>query len=353
MWGCSNEKRRFHFPRHRGAVPGTRHGDRGTTARAEIAVGGASLLSAATQACRFSSTACSLPSGRAATSRAADYNGLVKKYCVGCHNDRNKDRAGSLSLASFDIAKAGEDADVAERMIRKLQAGMMPPPGMPRPDPAVYQGFIRALESDGRRARGGESESRRPHVPAPESRRVRARDPGAARPRRRRRRVAAARHDERELRQHRRRAGAVADAARVVSERGGRHQPHGGRRSNAPAIDHTYTNPSYVSQHPWDHVEGAPYGTRGGMVVDHVFPADGEYAFEVTFNARRQRALRGRRHLDRRRARRAARVRERASSAAPTAAARRRCRPSRSSSRPASTRSRPRSSGASTARTKI
>jgi hypothetical protein len=33
----------------------------------------------------------------------------------------------------------------------------------------------------------------------------------------------------------------------------------------AVTIDHTYTNPSYVSQHPWDHVEGAPYGTRGGM----------------------------------------------------------------------------------------
>ena len=39
-----------------------------------------------------------------------------------------------------------------------------------------------------------------------------------------------------------------------------------------------------MSQHPWDRVPGAPYGTRGGMVVDHVFPADGEYVFEVTLN---------------------------------------------------------------------
>src|SRR6186997_977398 len=80
-------------------------------------------------------------------SASADYNGLVKKYCVGCHNDRNKDRAGSLTLASFDIAKAGKEADVAERIIRKLQASMMPPPGMPRPEPAVYQGFIHSLEN--------------------------------------------------------------------------------------------------------------------------------------------------------------------------------------------------------------
>ena len=43
----------------------------------------------------------------------------------------------------------------------------------------------------------------------------------------------------------------------------------------------TYANTSYASQHPWDHVEGAPFGTRGGLVVRHVFPADGEYVFEV------------------------------------------------------------------------
>ncbi len=80
---------------------------------------------------------------------------------------------------------------------------------------------------------------------------------------------------------------------------------------NAPSIDKTYTNQTYVSQHPWDHVEGAPYGTRGGMVVDHVFPADGEYALRSDVHQRRQLALRGRRHLDRRPARGAARLRER------------------------------------------
>jgi hypothetical protein len=53
----------------------------------------------------------------------------------------------------------------------------------------------------------------------------------------------------------------------------------------APTIDVTYTNPSYMSQHPWDYVEGAPYGTRGGMVTTHVFPADAEYEFQMTFNA--------------------------------------------------------------------
>src|SRR5678815_1012461 len=91
--------------------------------------------------------AVSHPAVAATASASSDYNGLVKKYCVGCHNDRNKDRVASLTLASFDISKAGENAQTSERMIRKLQASMMPPPGRPRPEPAVYQGFITALET--------------------------------------------------------------------------------------------------------------------------------------------------------------------------------------------------------------
>ena len=54
---------------------------------------------------------------------------------------------------------------------------------------------------------------------------------------------------------------------------------------NAPTVDPTYSSPGYVSQHPWDHVEGAPYGTRGGLVVNYVFPADAEYVFAITLNS--------------------------------------------------------------------
>ena len=42
----------------------------------------------------------------------------------------------------------------------------------------------------------------------------------------------------------------------------------------------TYRVPRQQSQHPWEHVDGAPVGTRGGTVVDHIFPADGWYVFE-------------------------------------------------------------------------
>ena len=176
-----------HLPRHRGRCAwGSSTAIAAQTARAEIAIAAAAKPAPAAIA---KPAASHNPQSRtpvlpAPAASVADYNGLVKRYCVGCHNDRNKDRAGSLTLASFDIAKAGQEADVAERMIRKLQASMMPPPGMPRPEPAVYQSFIRALETHGRCAREGQSESGRPHVPAPESPRVRARGQGPARPRR-------------------------------------------------------------------------------------------------------------------------------------------------------------------------
>ncbi len=216
---------------------------------------------------------------------SADYNGLVKKYCVGCHNDRNKDRAGSLTLASFDMAKVGEEADVTERIIRKLQASMMPPPGMPRPEPAVYQSFIRALETSvdahakANPNPGGRTFQRlnRPEY----ARAIRELldlevDPGKWLPLDTMSANFDNIADEQALSPTLLEAylNAAADISRMAV----------GDKS-APSIDHTYTNPTYMSQHPWDHVEGAPFGTRGGMVVNHVFPADGEYQFEMTFNS--------------------------------------------------------------------
>jgi hypothetical protein len=51
--------------------------------------------------------------------------------------------------------------------------------------------------------------------------------------------------------------------------------------SKAVSVTRLYANPDVVSQHAWDHIEGTPFGTRGGMVVTHDFPADGEYVFSV------------------------------------------------------------------------
>jgi hypothetical protein len=201
----------------------------------------------------------------AAASASADYNGLVKKYCVGCHNDRNKDRVASLTLASFDIAKAGDNAQTSERMIRKLQASMMPPPGMPRPEPAVYQGFIKALETavDAHAKLnpnpGGRTFQR---LNRPEYARaikdllevdVNAADwlPQD---------TMSANFDN--IADEQALSPTLLDA--YLNAAGDISRMAVGDK-NAPSIDKVYTNPTYVSQHPWDHVDGAPYGTRGGM----------------------------------------------------------------------------------------
>jgi mono/diheme cytochrome c family protein len=72
-------------------------------------------------------------------------NQLVKQYCSGCHSERGK--AGGLTLANFDAAKIDEHGEIAEKMIRKLRTGMMPPPNARRPEPEVIKAFIDTLEN--------------------------------------------------------------------------------------------------------------------------------------------------------------------------------------------------------------
>src|ERR1041385_6759543 len=67
----------------------------------------------------------------AAVTPQSDLNAVVKRYCVTCHSDKLKTHG--LTLEHFDVAKASENAEVAEAVIRKLQAGFMPRPGMRRP----------------------------------------------------------------------------------------------------------------------------------------------------------------------------------------------------------------------------
>ncbi len=80
-----------------------------------------------------------------APASADSQTALVKQYCTVCHNDRGK--AGGLSLAAFDAGHAADDLVVAEKMIRKLRAGMMPPAGAKRPDDAALTALAAALET--------------------------------------------------------------------------------------------------------------------------------------------------------------------------------------------------------------
>ena len=50
---------------------------------------------------------------------------MVEDYCLMCHSDVA--RTGGLTLESFDPRNLEEHRAVAEKMIRKLRTGMMPP----------------------------------------------------------------------------------------------------------------------------------------------------------------------------------------------------------------------------------
>lgn len=70
---------------------------------------------------------------------------LVNQYCAGCHNDTSP--AGSFSWTTIDLANPARNAAQAEKVIRKLRAGMIPPAGASRPDQASIRAFVSAMET--------------------------------------------------------------------------------------------------------------------------------------------------------------------------------------------------------------
>jgi hypothetical protein len=206
---------------------------------------------------------------------------LVKQYCVTCHNDRTK--AGTLSLAAFDAAQAADTGAVTEKMIRKLRAGMMPPAGARRPEGAALANLAKALEDRIDRAAAlSPNPGWRPFQRlnrAEYARSVRdlldidvdvtmflspdtisdgfdnVADSQALSPT--------------VLEGYLRAASKISTLA--VGDR------------TAGAAEATFKVPRTMSQ--LGHLEGAPMGTRGGIVVDHVFPADGEYVFRVMLHS--------------------------------------------------------------------
>ena len=204
---------------------------------------------------------------------------LVTQYCTGCHSDRAK--AGGLSLAGFDAMKAQQQPEVVEKMIRKMSAGLMPPPGARKPDVATLDALTAALETRmDERAASNPNPGRRTfqRLNRPEYERA-IRElldldvtAGNWLPLDQKSANFDNIADEQSLSPTLLEAylNAAADISRMAVG-----------DTQAAKVDVVYTNSSYVSQHPWDHVEGAPYGTRGGLVVNHVFPADAEYEFEL------------------------------------------------------------------------
>src|SRR5687767_6302676 len=71
---------------------------------------------------------------------------VLNQYCTTCHNQRL--RTAGLALDALDAARPSANAEVWERVIGKLRAQSMPPPGRPRPDAVTYRAVATTLERD-------------------------------------------------------------------------------------------------------------------------------------------------------------------------------------------------------------
>jgi hypothetical protein len=214
-------------------------------------------------------------------STASAQTALVKQYCLSCHSERGK--AGGLSLADFDASKVADAPHVTEKMIRKLRAGMMPPAGAKRPEAHTLTALAEALE--GRIDRAATLNP----------------NPGA-RPSQRLNRAEYA-NAIREL------VGLDIDVNaylppdtiahgfdNISEEQGLSSSVMEGYLRAASAIsrlavgDRTASASSTIYKLPRDgtqmrHVPGTPMGTRGGLSVVHIFPADGDYIFKILLHS--------------------------------------------------------------------
>jgi len=205
---------------------------------------------------------------------------LFQQFCYSCHSERARtaglDSAKKLALDSLDTSNVRRDAKAWELVARKLRAGMMPPAEMRRPDPATYEAMGAWLEGELDRDAAPYTP---PPAPSPQQDRVRELDSRPARPADRSGEISAVGRLDLRLRQHRGRASALVHARRGLRDRGAEDQQAGGWRAEDPTLV-VYRAREDTSQ---DYqVEGLPFGTRGGLLVEHLFPSDGEYTITVT-----------------------------------------------------------------------
>jgi hypothetical protein len=204
---------------------------------------------------------------------------VIQRTCTGCHNDALL--TASLSLQAFDVAKAPERPELVEKMIRKLRAQMMPPPGMPRPAGDTMTVLVETLEQlldDA--AATNPNPGDRPFQRLNQSEYEQSIkdllgleiDAGQYLPLD----TKSANFDNIAdvqalsptlLSSY---LNAAAEVSRLAVGNPG-----------ATPSEATHTVPRTASQ--TRQVEGAPYGTRGGLSVVHNFPADGEYTFRASF----------------------------------------------------------------------
>ncbi len=93
----------------------------------------------------YAAWCCLFISPAIAQTEAAANRALLQRYCAGCHN--NQAKTGGVTFQGFDPAAVAGNAELLERVLRKMKNGQMPPAGAPRPDPASSAKFSKSLET--------------------------------------------------------------------------------------------------------------------------------------------------------------------------------------------------------------
>ena len=230
------------------------------------------------------------PAGQdAAADAATSSRATLDRYCVTCHSERLQ--TGGLSLEGSDTTNVAAHAELWEKVVRKLRTGSMPPRPRPRPDQATYDGLVTYLETALDRAAAANPD---PGRTATFRRLTRTEYQNAIRdllaldidmtallPR-----------DDASFGFDNVNAGGLSPTlmerylatARKVSRLAvGSRVPAPGSRVVVVPTDRTQK----------DHVEGLPFGTRGGAAITHTFPFDGEYEIQARLVRNRNENIEG------------------------------------------------------------
>jgi len=208
---------------------------------------------------------------------APESNEVIEQYCTRCHSEQRQ--RGGLILEGFDVEDAANHADIAERMVKKLRAGMMPPSGARRPDEAVLVELVEELEG-----RLDDAWQRNPEPGTRVFQRLNRAEYAAAVEHLLGIQVDVSNYLPEDTKSAN--FDNIADVqmpSTTVIEGYLRAAGQIARLALGDAaaeVGNTiYRMPRIASQK--DQVEGAPLGTRGGLSVVHTFPADGKYVFHV------------------------------------------------------------------------
>ncbi len=226
----------------------------------------------------YTLTAALAASGSESPESVAARAEFVENFCSTCHNDALE--VGNFSLEQVDLAQPARHAEALEKVVLKLRSGMMPPEGMPRPDASELHRFITDIETG-----IDDAASVHPNPGRPILHRLNRTEYANAI-----RDLLALSIDTEKLLPPDDMSQGYDNMSDVLTvsptllesyiQAAGKISRLAVGDPGATPIVETYPIPLKVSQ--LHHVEGTPFGTRGGLAVTHNFPTDGDYVIRLS-----------------------------------------------------------------------